>query len=104
LQADKPVKFVRTRFGKSKDKPTAGMRELLYANAYRQHHGGQNIELHLHNLSTGETVPITLSAKKEQSLYNELEQCIQGLERNEFPAYPDARTCPDCAFFLICPA
>ncbi|MFL5628311.1 MAG: UvrD-helicase domain-containing protein [Ktedonobacteraceae bacterium] len=104
LQTDKPVKFVRTRFGKSKDKPTAGMRELLYANAYRQHHAGQNIELHLHNLSTGETVPITLSAKKEQSLYNELEQCIQGLERNEYPAYPDARTCPDCAFFLICPA
>jgi superfamily I DNA/RNA helicase len=103
-QADKPVKFVRTRFGKSKDKPTPGMRELLYANAYRQHHSAQSVELHMHNLSTGETVPITLNSKKEQSLYNELEQCIQGLERNEFPAYPDARSCPDCTFFLICPA
>ena len=99
-----PVKFVRTRFGKRKEKPTAGTRELLYAKAYRQQHGGQSLELHFHNLSTGETFPIKLTEKKEQSLIDELEQSIQGLERNEFPAVPDAFLCPICPFFLICPA
>ena len=95
---------MRARFAKRKEKPSAGTRELLYAQAYRQHHGGQNLELHFHNLSTGETFPITLTAKKEQSLFNDLEQSIRGLERNEFPAKPDAFICPTCPFFLICPA
>jgi DNA helicase-2/ATP-dependent DNA helicase PcrA len=103
-RADRPVKFVRTRFGKSKEKPAAGMRELLYARGYRQHYSEQSIEMHLQNLSTGETLPITLTPKKEQSLYNELEQAILGIERDEYPPAPDARTCPDCAFYLICPA
>src|SRR5207248_2900180 len=49
-QREKPVKFVRTRFGKRNDKPTIGPRELLYAHAYRQQHG-QSLELHFHNLS-----------------------------------------------------
>ncbi|HEY6409922.1 MAG TPA: hypothetical protein VIY29_20895, partial [Ktedonobacteraceae bacterium] len=74
------------------------------AQAYRQHHGGQSLQLHFHNLSTGETFPITLTAKKEQSLYDDLEQSMLGLERNEFPAKPDAFLCPTCPFFLICPA
>ncbi len=103
-QTDTPARFVRARFAKRKEKPSAGTRELLYAQAYRQHHGGQNLELHFHNLSTGEIFPITLTAKKEQSLFNDLEQSIRGLERNEFPAKPDAYLCPTCPFFLICPA
>ena len=103
-QTDTPARFVRARFAKRKEKPSAGTRELLYAQAYRQHHGGQNLELHFHNLSTGEIFPITLTAKKEQSLFNDLEQSIRGLERNEFPAKPDAFICPTCPFFLICPA
>jgi DNA helicase-2/ATP-dependent DNA helicase PcrA len=103
-QGNAPVKFVRTRFAKRKEKPSSGTRELLYAQAYRQHHGGQSIELHFHNLSTGETFPITLTAKKEQSLYDDLEQSILGLERNEFPAKPDTFLCPTCPFFFICPA
>lgn len=102
--ADTPARFVRTRFAKRKEKPAAGTRELLYAQAYRQLHAGQPIELHFHNLSTGETFPINLTTKKEQSLYDELEQCIQGLERDEFPAKPDSFLCPTCPFFLICPA
>ncbi|GAC1342727.1 MAG: UvrD-helicase domain-containing protein [Ktedonobacteraceae bacterium] len=101
---EQPPKFVRTRFGKRNDKPTTGTRELLYARAYRQQHGGQSMELHFHNLSTGETLPIKLTARKEQSLLAELEQAISGLERNEFPALPDAFMCPACPFFLICPA
>ncbi len=103
-QGNAPVKYVRTRFAKRKEKPSSGTRELLYARAYRQHHGGQSIELHFHNLSTGETFPITLTAKKEQSLYGDLEQSILGLERNEFPAKPDTFLCPTCPFFFICPA
>ena len=99
-----PARFVRARFAKRKEKPTIGTRELLYAQAYRQLHTGQNLELHFHNLSTGETFPITLTAKKEQSLYDDLEQSIQGLERNEFPAKPDSFLCPTCPFFFICPA
>jgi len=102
-QREKPVKFVRTRFGKRNDKPTIGPRELLYAHAYRQQHG-QSLELHFHNLSTGETLPLKLTARKEQSLIEDLEQAIQGLERNEYPAVPDAFLCPVCPFFLICPA
>jgi CRISPR/Cas system-associated exonuclease Cas4 (RecB family) len=99
-----PMKFVRTRFGKRKEKPTASAREMLYMRALRQHHPEHNIELLLHNMSTGETYPITLTAKKEQSLFNELEQAVLGLERNEFPAKPDEFRCPACPFFLICPA
>ncbi len=106
-QGEKPVRFVRARFGKRKEKPAAGTRELLYARAYRehqQHQQGQSVELHFHNLSTGETFPITLTTKKEQSLIDELEQSILALERNEYPAIPDAFLCPSCPFFLICPA
>jgi len=103
-QDGEPIKFVRTRFGKRKEKPAATAREMLYARASRQHHPGRNIELQLHNMSTGETYPITLTAKKEQSLYDELEQAILGLERNEFPPKPDVVICPACPFFMICPA
>ena len=99
-----PIKFVRTRFGKRKQKPTASAREMLYVHASRQHHPGRSIELQAHNLSTGETYPITLTEKKEQSLYNELERAIIGLERHEFPPKPDVIRCPGCPFFLICPA
>jgi superfamily I DNA/RNA helicase len=103
-QAGEPIKFVRTRFGKRKDKPSATTREMLYVRASRQHHPGRTIELQAHNLSTGETYPITLTNKKEQSLYNELEQAIMGMGRNEFPPKPDMIKCPGCPFFLICPA
>ena len=106
-QGEKPVRFVRARFGKRKEKPAAGTRELLYSRAYReyqQNQQGQSVELHFHNLSTGETFPITLTTKKEQSLIDELEQSILALERNEYPAMPDAFLCPSCPFFLICPA
>ncbi len=100
----KPIKFVRTRFGKRKEKPTATAREMLYIHASRQHHPGRTIELQAHNMSTGETYPITLTDKKEQSLYNELEQAILGMERYEFPPKPEVVKCPNCPFFLICPA
>ncbi|MHB8597806.1 MAG: UvrD-helicase domain-containing protein [Ktedonobacteraceae bacterium] len=100
----KPAKFIRTRFGKSKEKLTAGTRELLYARAQRSQYGTQSIELHCHNLSTGETFPITLTTKKEQSLYDALEKSVKELVNHQFPAKPDAYTCPSCPFFLICPA
>ena len=103
-QVDEPVKFVRTRFGKRKQKPSASTREMLYIRASRQHHPGRAVELQVHNMSTGETYPITLTNKKEQSLYDELEQAILGMERNEFPPKPDVMKCPGCPFFLICPA
>lgn len=99
-----PVKFVRTRFGKQKEKPTPETREFLYARAYRQQYAGQGIELHQHNLSTGEMVPMQLTEKKEQSLYDEVEAAIRGMERHEYPAKPDPFFCPSCPFFLICPA
>lgn len=102
---DKPTRFVRTRFGKRKDKPTADTRELFYTLAYRQLHPGQSVELHSHNMSTGEVAPIPLSAKKEQSLRDEVEQSIRGLEEHAYPARPaEPFRCPTCPFFLICPA
>jgi len=103
-QAGESMKFVRTRFGKRKEKPGATTRELLYARASRQHHPEQKIELLVHNMSTGETFQVKLTEKKEQSLYNELEQAILGLEKDEFPPKPDPFVCPGCPFFLICPA
>ena len=102
--ADEPVKFVRTRFGKRKEKPSASTREMLYVRASRQHHAGRTIELQAHNMSTGETYPIMLTSKKEQSLYDQLEQAILGMERHEYPPKPDAMKCPGCPFFLMCPA
>ncbi|GAC1431281.1 MAG: UvrD-helicase domain-containing protein [Ktedonobacteraceae bacterium] len=97
--------FKRTRFGKRKEKPTAEMRELFYMLAYRQHFPGQTPQLHSHNMSTGETFPITMTTKKEQSLYEEAMQAMQAMERNEYPAHPaEPFRCPTCPFFLICPA
>ncbi|HKF37164.1 MAG TPA: PD-(D/E)XK nuclease family protein, partial [Ktedonobacteraceae bacterium] len=103
-QAGEPMRLVRARFGKRKEKPTASTRELLYARASRQYHPGRNFELLVHNMSTGETLQVKLTEKREQSLYDELEQAILDLERNEFPPKPDPFLCPNCSFFLICPA
>jgi DNA helicase II / ATP-dependent DNA helicase PcrA len=100
-----PARFVRARAaGKRKEKPTPGPREYLYAQAYKQHHGAQTLELYVHNLSTGETMPITFTPKREQKLYEELQESLTALERREFPPKPDARMCPTCPFFFICPA
>ena len=97
--------FKRTRFGKRKEKPTAETRELFYMLAYRQNFPGQTPQLHSHNMSTGETQPITMTTKKEQSLYAEAVQAMQAMERNEYPAHPaEPFRCPTCPFFLICPA
>jgi len=103
-QPIEPVRYVRTRFGRSRSKPSAEIRELLYTLAYRQQHPGQSVELHSHNLSTGEVVPIKMTARKEQSLYDEVEKSIIGLEKNDYPPRPDAFRCPTCPFFFICPA
>jgi DNA helicase-2/ATP-dependent DNA helicase PcrA len=103
-QAGKPARFVRTRVGKGKGKAAAELRELLYAHAYRQRHPGQGIEVHHHNLSTGEMLSIKLSEKREQKLLAELAQTIEGLERHVYTATPDSFICPNCPFFLICPA
>jgi DNA helicase-2/ATP-dependent DNA helicase PcrA len=105
MQAGAPIKFVRTRFGKRKERPTPEVRDMLYARLYRLLHPGQKVELHSHNMSTGEVVPITLTSKKEQNLYDELEQGIQGLERDEYSPTPaEPARCPTCPFFFICPA
>jgi CRISPR/Cas system-associated exonuclease Cas4 (RecB family) len=100
-----PIKFVRTRFGKRAGKPVAETRELLYTIAYRQLHPGQDAALYSHNMSTGEVMPITMSTRKEQGLYESVEQAIKGLENNDYPARPaEPFRCPTCPFFLICPA
>jgi hypothetical protein len=106
-QAQSPTRFVRTRMKgkKQKEKPEADMRELFYTLAYRQQYPGRPVELHSHNMSTGETVPLKITAKKEQSLYESAQQAIEGLERNEYPARPaQPFRCPQCPFFFICPA
>jgi CRISPR/Cas system-associated exonuclease Cas4 (RecB family) len=104
-QASTPVRFVRTRFGKSKEKPTADIRELLYILAYRQRYPGQSVELHSHNMSTGEVTAMKLTQKKEQSLYETVKQAIEGLQQNRYPAQPSQPShCLSCPFFWICPA
>jgi hypothetical protein len=105
MQTGEPVKFVRARYGKRTSKPSPEMRELLYILASRQLNPGQPIELYSHNMSTGETEPIKMTARKEQSLYAEIERSIKGLQSHEYPAQPtEPRRCPACPFFLICPA
>jgi superfamily I DNA/RNA helicase len=100
-----PVRFVRTRFGKSKEKVTAETRELLYILAYRQRHPGQSVELHSHNMSTDQITSMKLTPKKEQSLYESVEKAIKGLQQNHYPAQPEQPLrCPSCPFFWICPA
>jgi DNA helicase-2/ATP-dependent DNA helicase PcrA len=103
-QGAKSVAFVRSRFGKRKEKPKAGLREFFYVQASRQRLDGQRLDLLFHNLSTGETMPITLSARSEQSLLKKVEESLEALDRNEFPARPDLVSCPNCPFFFICPA
>jgi superfamily I DNA/RNA helicase/CRISPR/Cas system-associated exonuclease Cas4 (RecB family) len=100
-----PVKFVRTRFGQRKEKPTPEMREYFYTLALRQHHSDQESEIHSHNLTTGEKVALKLTDKKEHSLQDAVVHCIEGIERNDYPARPaEPQRCPNCPFFLICPA
>lgn len=103
-RAEQSTKFVRTRLGKSKSRPEAGTRELLYLHARRQHHAGQEVSLETHNLSTGERHEIKVTSRKEHSLLNELEQAVQGIERHDYTPQPDSRTCSMCPFALICPA
>jgi CRISPR/Cas system-associated exonuclease Cas4 (RecB family) len=106
-QEQAPPRFVRTHMkGKrQKEKSEADMRELFYTLAYRQQYPGQPVELHSHNMSTGETVPLKMTAKKEQSLYESAQQAVEGLERNEYPARPaQPFRCPQCPFFFICPS
>ena len=104
-QENQPVRFVRTRFGRRKEKPAAETRELFYTLASRQRHAEQAVELQQHNMSTGEITTINLSAKKEQALYAKVKQALEGLERDEYPARPEEPArCPNCPFFFICPA
>ncbi|GCE25868.1 DNA helicase [Dictyobacter alpinus] len=104
-QSAQPARFVRTSYGSSKKKPDARMKDLFYALAYRQQYPGQNVELHSHNMSTGESLPITIGSRKEKNLYQKIEQAVKGLENNEYPARPeDPQGCPRCPFFFICPA
>ena len=98
------VRFVKTGFGRRKSSVDPGTRELLYAQASRQHHPNQPIELHFHNMSTGDTSEIKLTTRKEQSLYNSLEEALRDMEQDKFPPKPDPIVCPGCPFFLICPA
>lgn len=98
-----PTRLVRTRFARKGSHPAAGTRELLYVHASRQHHAG-GIALQTHNLSSGETHDIALTARKEQSLMGELERALAGIERQDFAPRPDPYTCATCPFFLICPA
>ncbi len=87
-----PVRFVKTGYGRHKDKVEPATRELLYTRAHRQHHAEQPIELHFHNMSTGETFEIKLTQKKEQKLYEELLHSIAALEANDYPPSP-IRSC-----------
>lgn len=103
-RANDAVRFVKTGYGRRKDKVEPTTRELLYTRAHRQHHPNQPIELQFHNMSTGATFEIKLTQKKEQKLYEELQRVLAALERDEFPPKPDPFVCPGCAFFLICPA
>jgi superfamily I DNA/RNA helicase len=98
------ARLVRTRFARKGSKPATGTRELLYMHASRQHHAGGEITLHTHNLSSGETQAITISARKEQSLMGELERALAGIEHQDFTPRPDPYTCATCPFFLVCPA
>ena len=101
------TRFVRTRIRgkKQQEKPEADIRELFYTLAYRQEHPGQDVELYSLNMSTGESFPLKLSTKKEQSLYESALEAIEGLERNDYPARPAKPFhCPQCPFFFICPA
>ncbi|GHO89608.1 ATP-dependent helicase [Dictyobacter formicarum] len=100
-----PDRFVRTSYGRSKEKSEPKHKDLLYHLAYRQQYPGQNVEVHSHNMSTGESKPITITARKEQNLYREVEQAVKGLEEHRYPAQPrDSQQCPTCPFFFICPA
>lgn len=99
------VAFVRTRYGQSKGKPEARTRELLYTLAARKYYPEQPVMLQSRNLSTGESVPITMTSRKEQSLYADMQQSIAGLKRHDYAARPDEPyRCPSCPFFWICPA
>ncbi|PZW22547.1 DNA helicase-2/ATP-dependent DNA helicase PcrA [Thermosporothrix hazakensis] len=99
----KRVAFERVRMGKRKSKPTPDTRELLYTLASRQLYPDEPVELVSRNLSTGETEPIRLTARKEKALMEEAEKSVQALEQDLYPPRPDARRCPGCPFFFICP-
>jgi len=95
--------FFSNEAGQSSSKPAVRIREPPCTPDVGITPGGETT-LHTHNLSSGETQAITISARKEQSLMNELEQALAGIEQQGFTPRPDPYTCATCPFFLVCPA
>ena len=84
----------------------ADARELLYLNCRRAAGGirtGWDVIRHS-ILATGEQVAVKLSERQVERLRGEILDALEGIERCEFPAKPEAHTCQGCPFQLICPA
>jgi superfamily I DNA/RNA helicase/Zn-dependent peptidase ImmA (M78 family)/CRISPR/Cas system-associated exonuclease Cas4 (RecB family) len=82
----------------------ADARELLYVLAAEQQTGPRQADVLRHNLATGEQEPVKLTERQVERLRGEIIDALEGIERGEFPARPDAHTCQGCPYLLICPA
>jgi DNA helicase-2/ATP-dependent DNA helicase PcrA len=93
------VRFVRHQLGRG---AKADARTLLYTLAAEQQAGWA--EVMQHNVATGEQVPVKLTQRQAEKLRGELLAALEGMERGDYPAKPDAHVCQSCPFLLICPA
>jgi CRISPR/Cas system-associated exonuclease Cas4 (RecB family) len=57
-----------------------------------------------HQLANDTIARVTLSARQEARLREQVQEALAGIARGEFPARPDPRQCGACEFALICPA
>jgi hypothetical protein len=95
----------RLRTGRATQNETDKDEYALYHLACRQafpQAGAQRVEALY--LATGTTVEVPMTPRKLQTRLNHYDEVMARIRRRVFPAAPDGRRCPTCAFFFVCPA
>lgn len=64
---------------------------------------GTCITLRAESLATGHIQEIRLNSRTRATRLSHYDAAMGGILRNEFPAQPSDRECPQCPFYFICP-
>jgi DNA helicase-2/ATP-dependent DNA helicase PcrA len=100
IDADGAVRVQRIRTGK-KTKSESGKRiYALLRKGAQQNYPGRRVSIEAFYLATGECMPVV--AKNDDKLIAEYADAIAGIERGEFHALANVRSCPNCPSYFIC--
>lgn len=76
----------------------------LYQRAAEHVYPEATCTLQAFSLSTGEEETITLKGKTVETRLKKYDAAFSGILHHRFPAQPDARRCPRCPHYFICPS